>query len=76
MAWHTADAMGWWMPFGGLLWFAFWGTLIYFAASLFRGRIQAPANQLDDSVEIAKHRYARGEIGRDEYERLRHDLAA
>ena len=76
MAWHMADGMGWWMLFGGLLWFVFWGTLIYLAVSFFRGRTQAPTNELDDPVDIAKRRYARGEIGRDEYERLRRDLAA
>ena len=76
MAWHTANAMGWWMLFGSLLWFAFWGTLIYFAASLFRGRTHAPAHELDDPADIAKRRYAHGEIGSDEYERLRRDLAA
>ena len=76
MAWHMADGMGWWMLFGGFLWFIFWGTLIYLAVTFFRGRTNAPMHELDDFVDIAKRRYAHGEIGSDEYERLRRDLAA
>lgn len=76
MAWHSADGMGWWMLFGGVLWFVFWGTLIYLAATIFRGPNQGSTTELNDPVDIAKRRYARGEIGRDEYERLRRDLAA
>ena len=76
MAWHSVDGMGWWMLFGGLLWFVFWGTLIYLAFSLFRDRQPTPTRERDDPVDIAKRRYARGEIDRDEYERLRRELAA
>jgi hypothetical protein len=32
VAWHAGEGMGWWMLFGGLLWIAFWATLIYLAA--------------------------------------------
>ena len=76
MAWHMTDGIGWWMLFGGLLWFLFWGTLIYQAVAFFRSRMNASTHELDDPVDVAKRRYARGEIGSDEYERLRRDLAA
>ena len=75
MAWHTGTGMGWWMVFGGLLWFIFWGTVIYLAVSLFRDR-GTSIEQHADPLDIVKRRYARGEIGHDEYERLRRDLAA
>jgi len=76
MAWHMADGMGWWMVFGGILWFVFWGSLIYLAFTVFRRSAPGGTSERCDPVEIAKRRYAHGEIDRDEYERLRHDLAA
>lgn len=33
-----------------------------------------PQSRSDDPVEILRARYARGEIGRDEFERIRDDL--
>ena len=75
MAWDDGWGMGWWMLFGGLLWLAFWGAVIYLIVAFARssGRRQAPH---DDPLDILKRRYARGEIDRDEYERMRRDLAA
>jgi putative membrane protein len=64
------------MLFGSLLWFVFWGSLIYLAVTTFLGPAKAPTGELNDPVDIAKRRYARGEINSDEYERLRRDLAA
>ena len=79
MGWDMGDGMGWWMSwwmlFGGLLWIAFWGGVIYLIVTLVRGSGHERAPQ-DDPIAILKQRYARGEIGRDEYERMRHDLAA
>jgi putative membrane protein len=74
MAWHTGAGMGWWMLFGGLLWIAFWGALIYLIVWVIRGS-QRP--QTDEApIEIAKRRYASGEINKAEFDRIRHDLAA
>jgi len=75
--WHWGDGMGWWMLFGGLLWLAFWGSLIYLALALVRSRGEDREEpRSPDAAEIVRRRYARGEIDRDEYERLRKDLAA
>ena len=74
--WDWGGGMGWWMLFGGVLWVAFWASLIYLAVSLFRGGSRRPDEQAGEPVDLAKRRYARGEISRDEYERIRKDLAA
>lgn len=39
-----------------------------------RGRSSGPANSAEDPLIILQRRYARGEIGRDDYERIRSDL--
>jgi hypothetical protein len=36
MGWHMGASMGWWMVFGGFLWIAFWGTVIYLIVSAIR----------------------------------------
>ena len=65
---------GWWM--GGWMWL-FWLLLVVLIIVLVRwaagtGR---DVNQGDRSAEaVLKERYARGEIGREEYERVLADL--
>ena len=79
MMWDMGDGMGWsgwWMLFGGLLWIAFWGAVIYLIVAFVRNSGRSATAPQDDPVAILKRRYARGEIGRDEYERMRRDLAA
>jgi uncharacterized membrane protein len=66
--------MGWWMLFGGLLSVVFWGAVIYLLVALVR---ETPrAGRGEEPIEIAKRRYASGEIDEAEYERIRHALAA
>ena len=68
--------MGWWMVLGGLLWIAFWGAVIYLIVAFVRSSGRSATTSQDDPIAIIKRRYARGEIDRDEYERIRRDLAA
>ena len=80
MPWDMGDGMGWgagwWMLFGSLLWIAFWGTAIYLIVTLVRRSGHGTQAAQDDPAAVLKQRYARGELGRDEYERMRRDLAA
>ncbi|MEX2556158.1 MAG: SHOCT domain-containing protein [Actinomycetota bacterium] len=74
MWWRVHDGMGWWMLFGGLLWLLFWGTIVYVIVSLVsrgRGGEREPRT---DPLEVAKLRYARGEITREDFEAIRKDL--
>ena len=63
------------MGMGGLAMLAFWGALIVgvvlVARTLGGGRGR---RRHGSPVDIAKRRYAAGEITRDEYEQLRKDL--
>jgi uncharacterized membrane protein len=51
------------------------GTILYLVVTLIRrpGRGRSTNNT---PIEILKQRYARGGLSRDEYERIRRDLAA
>ena len=65
--------MGW---LGPLFMVAVWGSIItggvFFVRSLVR-QGQRPREE-DSSLEILKRRFARGEIGKEEYEEKRSDL--
>ncbi|RMG96243.1 MAG: hypothetical protein D6706_10495 [Chloroflexi bacterium] len=75
--------MGFGMGFGGLgilfmlvFWVVVIGLGVWLLANLFP-KISAntsPQNSPDSPVEILKRRYARGEISREEYERMRQEL--
>jgi len=78
-----AHGFGWgWMLFGGLLTLAFWVGLIVLIIlgiqALVRSGSRQPAESVgstsDRALEILKERYARGEITKDQYDSMRHDL--
>jgi putative membrane protein len=73
--WHVHDGMGWWMVFGWIWFIIFWGaivSLVVWGMRRFseRGNSQGRRNPLD----IAKERYARGEISKEEFEQIKKDL--
>jgi len=74
--WHYPEGMGWWMAFGGAWMFLFWGGLI---ALLVWGISKLTGNREADPknnpVSIAKERYAKGEISREEFEQLKKDIS-
>ena len=75
--------MGFGMGFGLLLMLLFWGVLIVAAVWLAKAvfsratRASGPGPVREASPrEILDQRYARGEISREEHERIRQDLGA
>jgi len=73
--WHSADGMGWWMLFGSIWFVVFWGLVLWVVLSLV-GRGSGGARGDDSPIEIARRRYARGDITREEFEQIRRDLGA
>jgi putative membrane protein len=73
--WHGHDGMGWWMIFGGAWMVLFWGGVVWLIAwSITRlSRDGGPRNE--SAMDIAKRRYAKGEITKEQYDQLRHDLS-
>lgn len=74
MGWGYGNyAMGWLGPMTMLL---FWGVIIGGIVFLVRG-FTRPGNdggKGDTALDILKKRYARGELDREEFEKMRKDL--
>jgi putative membrane protein len=71
------EAMGFMMLFGGIFWLALivlavWGV-IWFARSSHGGYPPRP-DRGSAALDILEERYARGEIGRDEYLQKKKDM--
>ena len=71
---------GWFgMGFGWLFMILFWGLVLLGIAALVRwlvaGRSGNSGAERKTAVEMLRERYARGEIGRDEYEQKLRDLS-
>jgi putative membrane protein len=66
--------MGWWMLIGSV-WMVFFWVAIAWLFFRFAARGEGPASTSSESaLEIAKRRYAAGEISREQFEQLRRDL--
>jgi len=73
--WEWHQGMGWWMVVGSVWFLVFWGLIVWAIVSLTSGRAPAEGRETLAPLELAKRRYARGEISREEFEQLRKDLA-
>ena len=74
--WYMHEGMGWWMVFGGLWMIIFWGgliALIVWAISKLTGRNVSAQKQYP--LDMAKERYAKGEISREEFEQIKKNLS-
>ena len=74
--WDVSSGMGWWMMFGGLWMLIFWGgliALIVWGITKLSGR--GGTTSKHDPLDVAKDRYAKGEITREEFEQLKKDLS-
>jgi len=74
--WDMPLGIGWWWIFGGVWMLIFWGgliTLIVWGVTKLSRRNGSTAKH--GPLDVAKERYAKGEISRDEYEQLRKDLS-
>ena len=64
---------GWW-PFGPLLMLVFWVIVIGLVVGAIRRWGWSYALRPDSALETLRMRYAKGEIGREEFEAMRRDL--
>jgi putative membrane protein len=71
--WHMDDGSGWWMLIGSVWFVVFWGVLIWAIFRLTEHRDYRERGS-ESAIEILRQRYARGEIGKEEFNRIRHDL--
>ncbi len=72
---HWGD-YGWGMGFGWLFMVLFWALVILGAVYIFRmvSERSRPAEKGGTALDILKKRYAKGEITKEEFERMKDDL--
>ncbi len=78
--WHVNDGMGWWMVLGVIFMVVFWGAIVTFgiwgSKKLFwSGESQQGSTDKSNPLDVAKERYANGEISREEFVQLKKDLS-
>lgn len=77
MHWGFGNGMGGW--FGGIGMILFWGILILLVWYLIKqigggGASGKGSTQSESALDILKKRYARGEISKEEFDRMKQDL--
>lgn len=80
MGW-CSETMGWWMLGGGILGLvavALFGLVVFLILRWFIGQREAIGSepQRTEAGEIARRRYAAGEISREAFEQIRRDLGS
>jgi putative membrane protein len=68
--------VGWRMAFGGLWMVLFWGGLIALVVwGITKLTKRSDSASKRDPLDVAKERYAKGEISREEFEQIKKDLS-
>jgi len=69
------EGMGWWMWFGGigmlLFWCSFVALIVWGSTKLAK---RDKAERTNPALDLAKERYAKGEITKDEFEEIKKTL--
>ncbi len=74
--WQFGDGMGWLIIFGGLFMVIFWGGLIALIVwAIVKLNRRGETTQKHSPLDVAKERYAKGDISREEFEQLKKDLS-
>ena len=74
--WPNMMMGGWGAMFMGLLFLLFIGLIVYLIAKSIKTTPTEVSLKENTSLEILKKRYARGEINKEEYDRIKKDLQA
>jgi putative membrane protein len=69
--WDIPVGMGWWWVFGVVFWGGLIALIVWGITRLVRGGGTASRR---NPLDIAKERYAKGEISKEEFEQLKKDL--
>ncbi len=77
--WQAHEGMGWWMVFGGIVTIIFWAgvfALVVWVIAKLVGHegSRSVAGQKHNPLDIARERYAKGEITKEQFDQIRKDL--
>ena len=74
MWWPYSFGWGWWI-FGWVIMIIFWGGLIALAVwGIKKLTERSTPERKQDPLDVAKDRYARGEITREQFEQIKKDF--
>jgi len=78
--WYWHEGMGWWMMFGGVWLLLFLGGIIalivWGVKKVTEGKdSRSNSSRRSNPLDIAKERYAKGEITREEFDQIKKDLS-
>jgi len=74
--WDMPAGMGWWMAFGGVWMVIFWvGLIALIVWGITRLTRRNGSSSKHNPLNVAKERYAKGEISREEFEQIKRDLS-
>ena len=77
MMWgYNPGGWGWWSAAGFIWMILFWGAIIWLVVWGINKLSRRDASEKTTPVEIAKMRYARGEITKEQFEQIKKDLSA
>lgn len=81
---YYGNMMGWGFGFGWIFMLIFWGLIIWAIFALIRGvsgqgcwgghRHDEHGHKRNNALDILKERYAKGEISKEEFEKMKKDL--
>ncbi|MFC2069242.1 SHOCT domain-containing protein [Chloroflexota bacterium] len=73
--WCFGEGFSWWPWFGGLWMLLFWGVIIGLLVWGITRIVKGNSSRTNENaLDIAKARYARGEINKEEFEQIKKDL--
>jgi len=75
--WECHDGMGWWMVIGSVWMVIFWILIIALVAWGIKRMGGNGSSRSDNATAlgIARERYARGEISKEEFEKIKKDVS-
>jgi len=72
MWWNGWDGMGWWMLFGAIFWVC---IIVIIAWGIKKLSERTGAGGGSSALDIARERYAKGEISHEEFEKIKKNLS-
>jgi putative membrane protein len=78
--WYVHEGMGWWIVFSGIWMLLFCAgvvALVVWGIAKLTGRGSSESSSIRkrNPLDIAKERYARGEISKEQFEQIKKDLS-
>ena len=78
--WNCVEGIGWWTVGGAIFMVVLWGTIVAvviwgISKMRERGDYQFCTNKKHDPLDIARARFARGDISQEEFEQVKKNLS-